>query len=234
VSTLSGRRLLVTGATGDLGSEAVRAAATAGAEVVAVGRSADRLAALTDRFGSSIVGVHTIDLLDATAVSELAVSLGPVDGVWHLVGGWRGGVVLPEQPLEDWQWLHDQLVRTTLHVARSFAEPLKESHRGRFAIISAKEAMAPTSKNAGYASAKAAAEALVLALANDFVGTGATANAIVVPAILTQTMRDKNPDKDWGAFVPAEQIAQTLVHLTSDAGAKMNGQRVRLYSGAPS
>jgi hypothetical protein len=46
-------------------------------------------------------------------------------------------------------------------------------------------------------------------------------------------MREKNPDKDWGVFVPAEEIADALVYLSSPAGAKMNGQRIRLYSGSP-
>ena len=36
-----------------------------------------------------------------------------VDGLAHLVGGWRGGVHLTEEPLEDWYWLHDLLVRTS-------------------------------------------------------------------------------------------------------------------------
>ena len=77
---------------------------------------------------------------------------------------------LQEQPLDDWEWLHNLLVRTTVHVARAFAEPLMKPRHGRFAIISAKEAQAPTSKNAAYATAKAASEALVLALANGFKG----------------------------------------------------------------
>lgn len=234
MAALTDRRVVVTGAAGGLGVEAVAAAVSAGASVVALGRSAERLAPLTERFGDAVVSAHAVDLLDDGAVSELASSVGPIDAVWHLVGGWRGGTRLAEQSLEDWAWLHDQLVRTTVHAARAFAEPLKASGHGRFAIISAKEAMAPTSKNASYAAAKAGAEAVVLALANDFVGSGATANVIVVPAILTPAMREKNPDKDWGAFVPTEQITDTLVYLTSAAGAKMNGQRVRLYSGAPS
>ena len=43
---------------------------------------------------------------------------GRVDGLVHLVGGWRGGVHLAEEPLEDWDWLHDLLVRTLIHLAR--------------------------------------------------------------------------------------------------------------------
>jgi NAD(P)-dependent dehydrogenase (short-subunit alcohol dehydrogenase family) len=236
VSALSGRRVLVTGAAGGLGPTVVTAAKEAGSRLVLVDRAQERLDALASQHGDAIESTHVVDLLDADAVADFAEFLTRdqgLDAVWHLVGGWRGGTPLPDQPLEDWEWLHDLLVRTTVHVARSFAAPLKSSEHGRFAIISAKEAQAPTSKNAAYASAKAASEALVLALANEFKGTSATANVVVVPAILTPAMREKNPDKDWGAFVPAEQIADALVYLTSAAGSKMNGQRIRLYSGGP-
>ncbi|MFL6180697.1 MAG: SDR family NAD(P)-dependent oxidoreductase [Actinomycetes bacterium] len=237
MTSLSGRRILITGAAGSLGPSVVSAARDAGAQLVLVDRAQDRLDALKEPFGDAVESTHVVDLLDAGAVEQFAASItadASLDGVWHLVGGWRGGTPFAEQPLEDWDWLHDVLVRTTVHVARSFAEPLKSSTQGRFAIISAKEAQAPTSKNAAYATAKAASEALVIALANDFKGTTATANIVVVPAILTPAMREKEPEKDWGAFVPAEQIADALVYLSSSAGAKMNGQRIRLYSGGPS
>jgi NAD(P)-dependent dehydrogenase (short-subunit alcohol dehydrogenase family) len=240
MSRLDSRRVVVTGAAGGLGPTVVSAALADGARVVLVDVSQERLDDLVASLGtaaSNVEDTRVVDLLDPSAVDGLAGELSasaPVDAVWHLVGGWRGGTPLPEQPLEDWDWLHDLLVRTTVHVARSFAAPLTSSPHGRFAIISAKEAQAPTSKNAAYASAKAAAEAVVLALAHGFKGTPATANVVVVPAILTPAMRAKDPDKDWGAFVPAEDIAEALVHVSSDAAAKMNGQRVRLYSGGPS
>jgi len=235
---LSHRRVLITGAAGGLGPTVVSAAQASDAKLVLVDRSQERLEALASEFAASVESTHVVDLLDDDAVAAFAADLtsqSPIDAVWHLVGGWRGGTPLPEQPLDDWNLMHDLLVRTTVHVARAFATPLVEAPLGgRFAIISAKEAQAPTSKNAAYATAKAASEALVLALANEFKGTTATANIVVVPAILTPAMREKNPDKDWGTFVPAEQIADALVYLTSTAGSKMNGQRIRLYSGAPS
>ena len=237
MSELAARRVLVTGAAGGLGPVVIDSANAAGAKLLLVDVSQERLDLLAETHGDAIESTHVVDLLNPDAVEEFAASVtgsAPVDAVWHLVGGWRGGTPLPEQPLEDWDVLHDLLVRTTVHVARSFAASLKESRHGRFAIVSAKEAQAPTSKNAAYASAKAASEALVLALANEFKGTSATANVVVVPAILTPAMREKDPDKDWGAFVPAEHIADALVYLSSDAGSKMNGQRVRLYTGAPS
>jgi len=237
MSALAGRRVLVTGAAGGLGPTVLAAAAAAGARLVLVDVAQERLDVLAGDFPDAVESTHVVDLLDDDATATFAAEVtasAPVDALWHLVGGWRGGKPLQEQSLDDWEWLHNLLVRTTVHVARAFAEPLQASEHGRFAIISAKEAQAPTSKNASYATAKAASEAIVLALANGFKGSSATANIVVVPAILRPAMREKNPDKDWGAFVPADQIADTLVYLSSSAGAKMNGQRVRLYSGAPS
>ena len=235
--TLANRRVLITGAAGGLGPTVISAAVDAGARLVLVDVAQERLDVLTAQYGDAVESTHVVDLLDPAAVDDFAASVAestPIDVVWHLVGGWRGGTPLPEQPLDDWDWLHNLLVRTTVHVARAFAGALVKSESGRFAIISAKEAMAPTSKNAAYASAKAASEAVVLSLANEFKGTSATANVVVVPAILTPAMREKDPDKDWGAFVPAEQIADSLVYLSSSAAAKMNGQRIRLYTGGPS
>jgi len=218
---LTDRTILLTGATGELGVVAVGTAAAAGAQLVLVGRDAGRLAALAAQHPGAVTSVHVADLLEADAVDALAVAAGPdVDAVWHLVGGWRGGQKLPDQPLADWDWLHGQLARTTVHVARSFADTLAARPAGRFAIVSSPQALAPTYGNAGYAAAKASAEATVLALAHHFRGTPATANVVVVPSI--------------GKDVPAEDVAQALVYLTSDAAGRMSGQRIRLYAGGPS
>jgi NAD(P)-dependent dehydrogenase (short-subunit alcohol dehydrogenase family) len=233
---LKGRHILVTGAAGGLGPTVVSAAAAAGAQLILVDRAQDRLDALAADHASAVSSTHVVNLLDADAVQELADSLteqGSVDAVWHLVGGWRGGKPIQEAPLEDWAWLQGLLVDTTVHMARSFVAPLRSSGHGRFVIISAQQAGAPTSTNAAYAASKAAAEATVLALADELSDSTATANIIVVPAILTPAMREAKPDKDWGAFVPTEQIADALVYVSSDAAAKMNGQRLRLYAGSP-
>lgn len=235
--SLAGRRILVTGAAGGLGPTVLAAAAEADAHLILVDVAQDRLDTLAADHESAVDRTLVVDLLDADAVGAFADEMsaaGGVDAVWHLVGGWRGGQAIQQAPLEDWSWLHGLLVTTTVHMARSFADQLKESAHGRFAIISAQQAQAPTSKNAAYAASKAAAEATVLALADEFGGSSATANVVVVPAILTPAMREAKPDKDWGSFVPAKHIADALVYLTSEAAAKMNGQRLRLYGGSPS
>jgi NAD(P)-dependent dehydrogenase (short-subunit alcohol dehydrogenase family) len=151
-----------------------------------------------------------------------------VDALVHLVGGWRGGVPIEEAPLEDWDVLSSLLVRTVQNATQAFAPHLLASGRGRFVIVSSGQAQAPTHTNAAYAAAKAAAETWTLALADRFRGGGATANVVVVGAIVTPAMRAESPDRDFSAFTPAEEIAEAIAYLCSDAAASMNGQRLTL------
>ena len=96
-------------------------------------------------------------------------------------------------------------------------------------LVSSTQAQAPDGTNAAYAAAKAAAESWTLALADAFKDTPATANIIVVNAILTPRMREENPDKEYPTFTAAEDIAEAIAFLCSDAAAKMNGQRLSLH-----
>jgi NAD(P)-dependent dehydrogenase (short-subunit alcohol dehydrogenase family) len=95
--------------------------------------------------------------------------------------------------------------------------------------VSSSQAQRPDGTNASYAGAKAAAESWTLALADSFKETSATANVIVVNAILTPRMRAENPDKPFPTFTRAEDIAETICFLCSDAAAKMNGKRLSLH-----
>ena len=227
--------VVVTGAAGSLGPVVVRRLAPTGARLCLCGREAARLDALAADAGGEIE-TEALDLLDAEATRSWADRLGEerngVDALVHLVGGWRGGKPIEESPPEDWTFLHDLLVRTTQNVTQAFTSHLLASGRGRFVLVSSSQAQAPTHPNAAYAAAKAAAETWTLALADRFRGSGATANVVVVGAILTPEMRAESPDKDFSTFTPAEEIAEAIAYLASDAAASMNGQRLTLRGAA--
>ncbi len=67
-----------------------------------------------------------------------------------------------------------------------------------------------------------------MAFADGFEPGGATANIIVVDAILTPRMREENPGKEFPTFTPTEHIADAIAWLCSDAAAQMNGARLPL------
>jgi NAD(P)-dependent dehydrogenase (short-subunit alcohol dehydrogenase family) len=224
--------LALAGATGTLGPTVVARLAPSGARLCLAGRERTRLEALAAQAPDTIEA-DVVDLLDrdgARAWADgLAARHGRVDGLVHMVGGWRGGKPLEESPPEDWAWLHDLLVRTVQNATQAFAPHLVASGHGRFVLISTGQAQAPTHPNAAYAAAKAAAETWTLALADRFKGTGATANVVVVGgAIVTPAMRAESPEKDFSGSTPAEEIAEAIAYLCSDAAASMNGQRLVL------
>jgi NAD(P)-dependent dehydrogenase (short-subunit alcohol dehydrogenase family) len=234
MSDLDGRVVAIAGIAGGLGPVVAGRLAEAGATVAGADVSQERI----DEVGAGL-GLpaerwdgRAVDLLDEAATREWCAALlerfGRVDALLHLVGGWRGGQPLHEEPLEDWDLLHELLIRTVQHTTRAFHDALLAGDRGRFVLVSAKQAQAPSNTNAAYAAAKAAAEAWTLALADGFERTAATANIIVVDAILTPRMREESPGEEFPTFTPAEHIAEAIVLLCSDAAEKMNGQRLPL------
>ena len=176
-----------------------------------------------------------VDLLDEAATRDWCAALvdrfGRVDGLLHLVGGWKGGEPLATTPLADYEWLHDLLVRTVIHTSRAFYDQLAASEHGRFILVSSSQAQAPGGTNASYGATKAAAESWTLALADSFraAESMATANILVINAILTPQMRAANPDKPYRTFTSAEDIAEGIHFLCSDGAQKMNGKRLPLY-----
>jgi NAD(P)-dependent dehydrogenase (short-subunit alcohol dehydrogenase family) len=237
MSDLDGRVVAIAGVAGGLGPVVAERLAGAGATIAGTDVSQERI----DEVGAGLAlpaerwDGRAVDLLNEEAARQWCAALlerfGRVDALLHLVGGWRGGEPLHEAPLADWDLLHDLLVRTVQHTTRAFHEALLAGEHGRFVLVSSKQAQAPTNTNAAYASAKAAAEAWALALADGFEGTSATANIVVVDAILTPRMREENPGEGFPTFTPAEDIAAAIAFLCSDAAEKMNGQRFALTMG---
>lgn len=237
MNELDGRVIAIAGVGGGLGPLVAAELAGAGATVAGTDRDQGLLDSLAADLGipAERWDGRAAEMLDEAAVAAWCAALverfGRVDGLVHLVGGWRGGQPLQEAPLADWELLHDLLIRTVQHTTRAFHAQLAASEHGRFVLVSAKQAQDPSNSNAAYAAAKAAAEAWTLAFADGFEPGGATANIVVVDAILTPRMREESPGKDFPTFTPAEQVAEAIAYLCSDAAEKMNGQRLRLTMG---
>jgi NAD(P)-dependent dehydrogenase (short-subunit alcohol dehydrogenase family) len=231
---LDGRVFAIAGIGGGLGPAVAERLAGEGAIVAGSDRDLERIGEVGAGLGlpDERWDGCAVDLLDEGATRDWCAALlerfGRVDGLLHLVGGWRGGQPLHEAPLSDWELLHDLLIRTVQHTTRAFHDALLASGQGRFVLVSAKQAQAPSNSNAAYAAAKAAAEAWTLAFADGFAAATATANIIIVDAILTPQMREQDPSGDFSSFTPTEHLAAAIAFLCSDAAGEMNGQRLPL------
>lgn len=232
--TLRDAVVVLAGAGGGAGPAVARRLATAGATVILAGRDRASLSALESEINAGGGAAHAVevDLLDAAAVTRWAQGVdsdfGHVDGLVHLVGGWRGGKGITEADLADWDWLSDRLVRTVQHTSRAFHDALRASDRGRFVLVSSAEASRPTATNASYAAAKAAAEAWTLAVADSFRGSKAAAAIVVVKALVTPAMRAAKPDAKFAGFTEVAVLADIVADLWAKSATDVNGERVWL------
>lgn len=239
---LEGAVVAVAGAAGPAGRAALLHLAERGATIAACDADAGRLAEAVDaaRFahGGATVTGDTVDLLDLRATHEWADRIekdfGRVDGLVHLVGGWRGGATFAETDLADWDLLEKLLVRTVQHTSLAFHAPLGRSDRGRYVLISAAGAGRPTAGNAAYSAAKAAAEAWTLALADDFRKAGgesgptAAAAILVVKALVHQAMRAERPKAKFAGFTDVEELAEAIARVWERPAREVNGNRLWL------
>lgn len=249
---LAGKVVLVAGAAGAAGPPTVAALASRGATVVAIDNAADRLepvveAARAQAAGGGSVEPLVVDLLDESATREaigrVPAEHGRIDGLFHLVGGWRGGKGIVESDLADWALLHDLLIRTLQHTSRATHDALVDSG-GRLAIVSTTQAQTPNANNASYAAAKAAAEAWTLAVADSFAkaakaeaekaeaagnggsdASGAAATIVQIKALLTDRMREERPDRKFPGYTHVDDLARELVTLFDVPATELNGTR---------
>lgn len=239
---LEGAVVAVAGAAGAAGRAALLRLAEAGATVVASDADPQRLAEAVDaaRYahgGATVIG-DTVDLLDLGAAREWAdkteKEFGRIDGLVHLVGGWRGSATFAETNLADWTLLEKLLIRTVQHTSLAFHDGLLRSDRGRYVLVSASGASKPTAGNAAYAASKAAAEAWTLAMGDAFRKAGgedgpkAAATILIVKALVHDAMRAERPNAKFAGFTDVKDLADEIAAVWDKPAREVNGQRLWL------
>jgi NAD(P)-dependent dehydrogenase (short-subunit alcohol dehydrogenase family) len=160
-----------------------------------------------------------VDLADPAAVSAWAAELRErrpsIDGLLHLVGGWRGG-----SDLDDFAWLERRVLTTLRVVSRELRDDLSASSAGRLAIVSSASVAQPKWGMANYVTLKAAAETWVQSLASGWRAKGTpTAAVTFVVGALDEPGTVDNLAAACSALwsVGHEQLNGALVDLTAPA-----------------
>lgn len=229
----AGQTVLVTGGSGSSGIAVSRALLAAGARVLMVGSDTGRIESAAARAGEGATAL-TCDLADAASVAglhqEVTLLAGPVDGVIHLVGGWRGGKGIPDQSDDDWNFLSTAAITTLRNVSREFYPELEAAPAGRFAMVSSTAVAEPSASVANYVAAKAAAEAWTMAMAEGFTRSGGSSAAVilVVKALVDSAMRARQPERRFPGATDVDTLAAAVAGLFSTPAAQLNGNRLKV------
>lgn len=234
---LEGRRALITGASGGLGSAIARSFAGEGARLVLAGRSADRLAQLESPGAETLA----FDVADPRAAHEgvdravellggldCLVAAAAVDCEWAPVG---------DMTVETW----DETIRTnlsgTFYVCRAALPHLVAAGGGSIVTLTSVAAYRVWPHDAAYNASKAGVDMLTRTIAVEYGEHGIRANCIS-PGVIDGGMTDAVQDGDERArlarmhAIPrlglVEEVAEAAVWLASDASSFTSGSVLRV------
>ncbi|MEM7740573.1 MAG: SDR family NAD(P)-dependent oxidoreductase [Pseudomonadota bacterium] len=239
---LSGRVVMVTGASSGLGAHFARTAASAGAKVVLAARRADRLEALAkdlEASGSEAIAVP-MDVGDEGSISaaydKAEQSLGPVDSVIANAGMNISGLAT-KTTADDFDAVMNVNLRGVFLTAREGARRMMaagsaEREHGRIVLIGSIMSTAVGAGLSAYCASKAGLAQLGRVLAAEWAQQGISVNTIRPGYILTE-LGDGFLESDAGQefiksfprqrLMEAADLDHIVFHLLSDAGRRTTG-----------
>lgn len=236
---LHGKRAIVTGAAGALGTVIARTLAREGADVAGLDLNAEgleRTAELVRGEGRRALSA-AVDLTDADAVAAavdgIVAEWGAVD---ILLNGAGGGAVSPlhELPPEVWQTQLDRNLTSVFNVTRAVLPSMLAQHDGRIVNIASIAAVSGGRlvRNAtAYAAAKAGVIGLTKSLAIEVAAEGVTVNAIAPGAQATPGRDNDTPERraalmaqiPTGKLGVPEHLADIVVFFAAPEAENITG-----------
>jgi NAD(P)-dependent dehydrogenase (short-subunit alcohol dehydrogenase family) len=225
MATLTGKTILITGASGGLGGEVCREFQQAGAFVAGSARRSSELKHCDLAIAADLsTGEGAVE-----AVTTVLQSRPTLDAVIHILGGFSGGTTTQETPLESWDRMMSLNARSAFLVFRQALPQMVRQGRGRLIAVGSRAALTAPAGLSAYAASKAALHTLVEVIAAENKHTGVTANAVLPSTIDTPTNRAAMPDVSPALWVTPSSIAGLLVWLASDASQDVNGALIPIY-----
>lgn len=243
--SLNGRTALVTGASRGIGAEICRVLADAGADIIAVARATDELAAVAEEVRASgrQCQIHVCDLIEPAAIDALCAEVQSTTHVDILINNAGVALVAPalEATLADWDTTMAINVRAPFQLATRLAPAMLEQRWGKIVNISSQAGVIGLEEHVAYSASKAAMNAMTRGLMCEWARHNIQVNAICPTVILTDMGREVWGAKEkgepmlaktpLGRFGEEVEVADMALYLSSDASALINGQCLLLDGG---
>ncbi len=238
---LSGRKALITGATGGIGEAIARALHAQGAIVGIHGTRSEKLSELAAELGSN-VHVFPANLADREAIKALAekaeADMGGVDILVNNAGITRDGLFVRMSD-DDWDAVLDINLGSAFRLTRALTHPMMRRRFGRIINITSVVGTTGNPGQGNYCASKAGIVGMTKSLGQEIASRNVTVNC-VSPGFIQSAMTDKLNEKQKEtimANIPMRKmgqgadIAAAVVFLASDQAGYITGQTIHVNGG---
>ena len=217
MSEFTNRVVLVTGAAGALGRAVVEHFSDNGATIAqldVVGIENSQYAAICDLTDSKSC---------TKAVTAIVKSLGEIDVLANIAGGFTMGESVHETSDDTWDFMLGLNAKSVLNMARAVVPVMLPRQSGKIINIGARAGLRGAPNMAAYSASKSVVMRLTESLAEELKGKGINVNAILPSIIDTDRNRKDMPNADFSRWVSPEAIARVVAFLASSAADPIHG-----------
>ena len=239
---ISGKTVLITGASRGIGASAAREFAEAGANVVLLARSGGAVGALAQEIGDTALAiacdVSNYSAVDA-AVQQTVAKFGGLDVLINNAGVVEPISLLAGSDPAAWGQVIDINLKGVYYGMRAAMPVMQAAGGGTIITISSGAAHTALEGWSHYCASKAGAAMLTMCADKEGAGAGIRAMGLSPGTVATEMQREIkasgiNPVSamEWEDHIPPEWVAQTLIWMCTPDADEFVGQEIALRDDA--
>ena len=244
--SLSGKTILVTGASSGIGRECAISFSKRGANVILIGRNQEGLLSTVNECAKNVdCAYYVYDLANLSGigqlVSEIVEKHGPINGFLHAAGIQK---TLPytHSSIDDFHNIYDVNVLSAIELIKFLSKKNNKGFNPRYVLISSITAIVGRPGVVAYSASKGAMVSAVRTLSIELAAKGITINCISPGTVMTPLMEsmmeslteEQRQKRKEGFLIGLGQpsdIANASIFLLSDASRWITGQNLIVDGG---